>query len=417
MDLTTQLQEVLAERATLSGEMRNILEVSGSKGLSADAQKQWNELEGRFQGLNAQKDALEAQIANEREMAGGTATATANGIEPGANGEARAQLRQYEEVFSDQYLRNGGHLGAALTSENRSVLADHNAGRDRRDMVIGTPSGGGYFVPPTWENKFLEGLIFYSAIRKTRVTVLQTGDGREINYPVVLNRGDAQFIDENTDLDEVDDELGVAQLRSYAVGRLTLVSKELMTDTAFDIDAFLRTSLERKIGLAEDAKFVKGSGVNEPQGLLTGATGVDVSAAADISFDDILTVIYSLTDPYLANAEMLVHSSTVPKLLGVKDGQGRYLWQPSLAAGRPDTIWGFNFFTDPFIDPVGANKNSMLFGDFALGGILRQVNGVEVQRLVERYAEKRMVGFLGDHRVDSKVVDENALVKSVHPAA
>ena len=51
-----------------------------------------------------------------------------------------------------------------------------------------------------------------------------------------------------------------------------------------------------------------------------------------------MELFYSLRSPYRKKAVWVLNGSTVKALRKLKDGNGNYIWQPSVAAGVPDTI-------------------------------------------------------------------------------
>ncbi|MDY0410655.1 phage major capsid protein [Virgibacillus soli] len=51
--------------------------------------------------------------------------------------------------------------------------------------------------------------------------------------------------------------------------------------------------------------------------------------------DEIIDLVYSLKAPYRKNAVFIMNDATIKAIRKLKDGQGQYLWQPSLTAGTP----------------------------------------------------------------------------------
>ena len=78
------------------------------------------------------------------------------------------------------------------------------------------------------------------------------------------------------------------------------------------------------------------------------------------------------------------------------------LWQPSLAAGVPSTLYGYKYWINNSMDSIGSNKKPILFGDFSYF-FIRWVGPLIISRLEERYAEKGQVGFLVSQYVDSEI--------------
>src|SRR5690606_40443689 len=65
------------------------------------------------------------------------------------------------------------------------------------------------------------------------------------------------------------------------------------------------------------------------------------------------------------------------------DLEGRYIWQPSLAQGQPDTLLGRPIVTSNFMPEIGPGASSLVFGDFSYYWIVDR-RGRYMQRLGDR---------------------------------
>jgi len=66
--------------------------------------------------------------------------------------------------------------------------------------------------------------------------------------------------------------------------------------------------------------------------------GVTTVSATAITLVEIMDLFYSLKSPYRKNAVFVMNDTTVKAIRKLKDGNGQYLWQPSIVAGEPETI-------------------------------------------------------------------------------
>jgi HK97 family phage major capsid protein len=57
---------------------------------------------------------------------------------------------------------------------------------------------------------------------------------------------------------------------------------------------------------------------------------------------------------------------------------------------------------------MAANAKSIAFGDFNAAYVIRRVQGVQVKRFDERFADQLQVGFLSFARYDGNVDDSRA---------
>jgi HK97 family phage major capsid protein len=86
------------------------------------------------------------------------------------------------------------------------------------------------------------------------------------------------------------------------------------------------------------------------------------------------------------------------------DGNDRPIWQPGVSVGAPDTIDGDRYFVDQGIANIGTGARSVVYGDIGKY-IIRDVMGISMARLVERYAEFHQVGFVAILRTDADLLD------------
>jgi HK97 family phage major capsid protein len=95
--------------------------------------------------------------------------------------------------------------------------------------------------------------------------------------------------------------------------------------------------------------------------------------------------------------------TTVSAIRKLKDNNGAYLWQPSVQAGQPDKLLGYDLYTSPYVPEPAAGALPVAFGDFYNYWIADRT-GRTVQKLIELYAGNGQVGFIATERVDGKVI-------------
>ena len=151
-----------------------------------------------------------------------------------------------------------------------------------------------------------------------------------------------------------------------------------------------------------------GDGNGKPTGVFgSGEVGLTTTTAA-IKFDDIMDLFYSLKSPYRKKATFLMNDATVKEIRKLKDGNGQYLWQPSVQMGEPDTILNRPVKTSAYVPIIEAGKKPIAFGDFSYYWIADR-QGRSFQRLNELYAATGQVGFKATQRVDGKLTLPEAI--------
>lgn len=267
---------------------------------------------------------------------------------------------------------------------------------------------GGFLVPLEFEREIVRALDEENVIRRL-AKVITTHHERKI--PVALGHSVAQWTTENSAYTESNPTFGQKQIDAYKLTDLCRVSVELLKDSTFDIEAYLRQEFARAFGIAEEEAFCVGNGTTQPTGIFTangGTVGVTAASATAITVDEIISLVHALKAPYRKNAKFLMNDATVALLRKLKDQNGQYLWQPSVQAGTPDRLLGYEIYTSPYVPVAQAGALTIAFGDFKNYWIGDRA-GRTVQRLNELYATNGQIGYVATERVDGKVILPEAI--------
>lgn len=334
----------------------------------------------------------------------GTA-AVRNAVRSAASSGDFVNQRDYERAF-DSYLRRGV---AEMNSEQRSILE-----REFRDLSVGTNTAGGYTVPPGFSQRITDAMKAFGGMLDVS-NVITTDSGQSLVWPTADDTGNVgAILAENNAAPTQDITFGQKTLGAYMyTSKMVKVSFQLLNDSAFDLNAWLPDKFAQRIGRAINAHFTNGTGGGtQPVGLVpnltvgkTGATGQTLT----VTSDDLIDLIHSI-DPAYRNerSRFMLADTSVKVVRKLKDTTGQYLWQPGLTSGSPDTLLGYGVKINQDMPAMAANAKSVAFGDFNAAYVIRQVQGVQVLRLNERYADALQVGFLSFARYDGNVDDTNA---------
>ena len=271
------------------------------------------------------------------------------------------------------------------------------------NVLATTPeANGGYLIPEEFENQIIKGLDEINVFRSL-AKVITTSSDRKI--PLADGHSEATWTDENALYTESNPTFSQIELDAFKLTDLVKISEELLQDSAFDLESYIASEFARAFGLKEEEAFCVGDGVKKPTGLFT-AQGADVgvtSSGASITADDIISLVYSLKAPYRKTAKFLLNDDTISTIRKLKDSNGNYLWQPSLQAGQPDLLAGYEVRTSPYVPKVAASAYAVAFGDFSNYWIADRQNRT-FKRLGELYATNGQVGFIASQRVDGKII-------------
>jgi HK97 family phage major capsid protein len=387
----SQILELRDKRAKAWEAAKAFLDAKGKDGAftSGEDAETYDRMEQEVMELGRQIDRLEKQAAIDAEMA----KATTEPITNRPNGQAEGETKQGRA--SDAYRR------AFWDGMRNKMSYDvQNA------LSIGTDSEGGYLVPDEYERTLVEALqdeVFFRQL----ATVIKTSSG-DRKIPIVTSKGEAAWIDEGEQFHESDDSFGQTSIGAFKLATMIKVSDELLNDSVFNVESYISKEFGRRIGTKEEEAFFVGDGKGKPTGLFPSAeTGV-TAASVSITFDDVMDLFYSLRAPYRKKAVWLLNDSTVKAIRKLKDGNGNYIWQPSVRDGEPDRILNRPYRTSIYVPELAAGNKVMAFGDYSYYWIADR-QGRSFKRLNELYATTGQVGFLASERVDGKLILSEAV--------
>lgn len=396
----SKINELRAKRAKAWETANDFLEKhrNDSGILSPEDTENYEKLENEIVDLGREIERQERMDAFEREMAAPTAKPLTERPEA-AKAEAKAEEKtgrasdSYKSAFWAQARSRNG-----MTYEVRNALQE------------GTDSEGGYLVPDEFEHTLIQALNESNIIR-SRARVITTSNGLH-KIPVVASHGNAAWMEEEDAYTESDEAFTQVNLDAHKVGTLIKVSEELLQDSAFDLESYIRSEFSRRIGDKEEDAFLNGNGTHKPTGILnaTGGAqvGVTTASATAITADEIIDLFYSLKAPYRKNAVWILNDATVKAIRKLKNGTGDYLWQPAIKDGEVPTILGRPYFTSQYAPTIEAAAKVIAFGDFSYYWIGDR-QGISFKRLNELYAGNGQVGFLASKRLDGKLVLPEAI--------
>ena len=204
-------------------------------------------------------------------------------------------------------------------------------------------------------------------------------------------------IDEDTQAYIEDESTAEFRYKAYKLGLIVKVKGSTVNDLKINMTDYLKKTLSKRYGKAEEKLILNGTGVKEPLGLLNYDLGcVSVN---EITYDSVIDLFFSLDKDYRDEAIFITSDETALILRKLKDDSGNYLWNnaDSTILGKKVVI--SNYMTNP--------SKPLLFGNFTyLTFLLRERIAVKV--LKELYLENGDIGYASKERLDFKLTETNA---------
>lgn len=396
------VKDLREQRAKLVADARAMFDTIKADTTTAEAK----EIEAKFDAAMAEADTVKDRIEREERLeASEKHLAERQDITARIRNVSTDQLaddqKDEDRAFSN-YLRVG--MGA-LSAEDREIAVP----RFQNAQSVGTGSAGGYTVPQGFYDELQDAQKAYGGMLEAAF-VFDTSTGNPLPIPTdndTTNTG--AILTENTQAGNQDITFGSVNLGAYTyTSKIVLVSNQLLQDSAFNLDSFLSNKLGVRIARAINTHFTVGTGSGQPNGVVTAATAGPVGAVGQttsITFDNLIDLEHSVDPAYRKNARFMFADSTLQVVKKLKDGQGRYIWDPGLTVAKePARINGYEYSINQDMPAMAANAKSAMFGDFSKY-FIRRIVGTQVLRLTERYADFNQTGFVAFQRWDGNLVD------------
>lgn len=280
-------------------------------------------------------------------------------------GTSEDETTEEHKAFA-AYLRYGSNAPAA----------------DLKALTVSSDPQGGYFAPAEMSSEFIRDLVEFSPVR-TVASVRQTG-APSVIYPKRTGITNAKWKGENETQEASEPGFGQAELVLKEINTFVDISNQLLADSAGQAETEVRTALAEDFGQKEGLAFVEGDGVLEPEGFMT-HDGIEETLnghATNLSADQLIKLLYAQPAMYRNSGAWVMNGTTLGIVRMLKDGQGNFLWQPSYAAGQPETILGRPVVEMVDMPDLASGTYPIIYGDWSG---YRIVDRVGLSTLVNPY--------------------------------
>ena len=139
-------------------------------------------------------------------------------------------------------------------------------------------------------------------------------------------------------------------------------------------------------------------------GILNSTGGADIAVNTDnLTYDDIITLYFSVDAEYRKNAVWLMNDETAMALRKLKDNNGNYLWN-----NADNTILGKPLVISEYMPSATEGNKPIAFGDFSYYWIIKRTP-VSVRMLQELFAIRHQTGYLAFEFIDGKLIRSEAI--------
>ena len=405
--MSDRLKGLREERGKMCQEIRDFLDELNEKkhGLAGEDKKTHDKMYDKQESLRKQIEAEERQVEIERELAERKAAEDEETRKKANGGDTRNDLIQQGQ---NNWLRTGHFIGDGA-DEFRALQADADI------------TGGFMVMDELFNAQMLKGFDDEIFVRKVSNVLPPLTSAGKIGVPSLdTDISDADWTSElATGSEDSAMRIGKREMEPHPLAKRIKISNKLMRLGAIDPETLVRDRMGYKFSVTLEKAYLNGTGAGQPLGVFIASsdgisTGRDVSTGnttTAIQFDGLIEAKYTLKSQYWPRARWMFHRDGMKGITQLKDGDGQYLWRPSVREGEPDTILGHPIMISEFAPNTFTTGLYVgLFADWSFYWIVDSLN-FQMQRLGELYAEADQVGFIGRYEGDGAPVLEEAFVR------
>jgi len=387
-------------------------------------------LDEQVKKINERLTALD-EIKEQAERAEKLAARKSNGnAGNGEDLEAKAQrfleMNAKARGVPTSQVYDGEQFGAAELQEYRKAFTEYMRKGDRAESMhakalsVGVDPDGGYTVEPDTSGRIVEKVYETSPMRQ--VAAQQTIGTDALEGLFDLDEATANWVHETGSRDETNTpKLAAWRIPVHELYAFPFATQKVLDDSMIDLEAWLQNKVADKFSRKENEAFVKGDGNGKPRGFLTYPAGTKLPgqiqrfytgesgdfAGAPDGGDILLDAIYGMKQAYRGNARWHMNRGTVSEVRKLKDSEGRYLWQPGIAAGQPAQLLGYPVLEFEDMPALGDDSLSIAFANMNEGYQIVDRHGIRVLR--DPYTNKPYVGFYTIRRTGGDVINFEAI--------
>lgn len=366
--------------------------------------------------LNQVSD-IDAEISREQRMAELAGDAPDAQHDAALQAAANAGTGQTSEGAALRAMLSGGL--SALTAEQRAAMHARVNPDIRSAMSTTIGAEGGFTVATEFSRTLIEAMKAAFAVRSV-ATGIQTSTGAQMLFPTADSTSEeGEIVGQNALGTVGETTFGQASLDVYKYSSKSIALPfELIQDSMFNVEAYIQSLLNLRIGRIHNRHHTIGTGTAQPRGIVTAAASGKVGTTGQtvtVTYDDLVDLEHSVDPFYRPSGRWMMHDDTLKALRKLKDTQGRPIFVPGYetgnAGGAPDRLLGREIVINQHMPVMAANAKSVLFGDFSKY-LIRDVMDTTLFRMTDSaYTLKGQVGFVAFQRSGANMVDVGGAIK------
>jgi HK97 family phage major capsid protein len=200
-------------------------------------------------------------------------------------------------------------------------------------------------------------------------------------------------------------------LTGFLSGALSLLGRSVINNAAVNVVDYIVKEMASKIALFLEKELINGT-TDKATGAISTSTTLNAGSTSAITADNLIELQAKIPTIYQAKAGWIMAPATFTAMRKLKDGDGKYLLQNDFSQSFPYSILGKPVYLSDNMPAISSANKAVLYGDFS-GLAVNMREDIEIQILMEKYADQHAIGVIAWFEFDSKVVDNQKIAALV----
>lgn len=283
-----------------------------------------------------------------------------------------------------------------------------STGHVRTDSNL-TFSNNGAVVPKTIAQMIIKEVKDRSPIYEMATRFTVKGNLTVPYYDESEGTIEVAWAEEFKDLESTSGKFKSIELTGYLAGALSKISKSLVNNSDFDLVSFVVSDMAEKVALFIESQII---GAQKMKGLSGVKLVTHTKADTAVTSDELIDLQDSVKDCFQSKCIWVMHSKTRTAVRKLKDNEGRYLLNSDLTSPFGKVLLGKPCYCSDAMPQMEKGKPAIFYGDFS-GLAVKEVESMDIQLLLEKYATQHAIGALTWIELDSDVMNAQKIAKLV----
>lgn len=320
------------------------------------------------------------------------------------------ESRSFEKGTEAKVVKSEVELRAELAAKEERAFVDFLRGDTR---ALTTAGQNGVTIPLTIANKIIDKVVNLSNVLSKAQIYSLVGDLVLPSYDFTTHVPSG-YASELTAITSQQGTFTGITLKNNIIVSLAVISKSLVNRTDIDVVPFIVNEVAKALAYFIEKELVSGvGGVGKLNGLAQISAGQKTTGATTmvITPQELINLQMKVPQIYQGTSQWLMHPNSLAYLQGLTAGSGSnlLLMGNTLSGDSSYTLLGKPVMISDLMPQMGVNALQIFYGDFS-GVAVKMTKNVEVQVLMERFADQYGIGILGSLEIDSIIAEPQKLV-------